>query len=144
MIYKTIFCNIKNNTAVVMHNRPDFMNALNTQMLTEVTHAVRESGKIARVIALTGAGRAFCSGQDLGASANPADTDLERTLKNEYMPMSEAIATRRIPTIASINGPAAVAGANLAPAADVVSGAESTYLLQAFTRLGLISDVGGT
>mgnify|MGYP001396855145 FL=1 len=60
MIYKTIFCNIKNNTAVVMHNRPDFMNALNTQMLAEITHAVRESGKIARVIALTGAGHAFC------------------------------------------------------------------------------------
>ena len=144
MIYKTIFCNIKNNTAVVMHNRPDFMNALNTQMLAEITHAVRESGKIARVIALTGAGHTFCQGQDLVAGENPADTDLERTLKDEYMPMSEAIATRRSLTIASMNGPAAVAGANLAPAADVVIGAESTYLLQAFTRLGLISDVGGT
>ena len=60
MIYKTIFCNIKNNTAVVMHNRPDFMNALNTQMLAEITHAVRESGKIVCVIVLTGAGSAFC------------------------------------------------------------------------------------
>ena len=60
------------------------------------------------------------------------------------MPMSEAITTYRISTIASVNGPAAVAGANLAPAADVVIGAESTYLLQAFARLGLISDVGGT
>ena len=65
-----------------MHNRPDFINALNTQMLAEITHAVRESGKIAHVIALIRAGRAFCSGQDLRAGANPADIDLERTLKD--------------------------------------------------------------
>ena len=129
MIYKTIFCNIKNDIAVVMHNCPDFMNALNTQMLAEIIHAVRKSGKIVRVIALTGVGRAFCLGQNLGAGANYADIDLERTLKNEYMPMSEAITTCRIPRIASVNGPAAGAGANLAPAADVVIGAESTYFL---------------
>ena len=96
------------------------------------------------MIALTGEGRAFCSGQDLGAGENPVDIDLERTSKDEYMPMSEAITTCRIPTIASVNGPAAGARDNLAPAADVVIGAESTYLLQAFARLGLISDVGGT
>ena len=123
-----------------MHNRPDFMNALNTQIWAEITHAVRESGKIA----LTGVACEFCSGQDLGAGANPADIDLKRTLKDEYMPMSEAITTCRIPTIASVNGPAAGARDNLAPAADVVIGPESTYLLQALTRLGLISDVGGT
>ena len=81
------------------------------------------------MIALTGVACAFCSGQDLGAGANPADIDLKRTLKDEYMPMSEAITTCRIPTIASVNGPAAGAGANLAPAADVMIGAESTYLL---------------
>ena len=96
------------------------------------------------MIALTGVGHAFCLGHDLGAGANPADIDLERTLKDEYRPMSEAITTCRIPTIASVNGPAAGAGTNLAPAADVVISAELTYLLQAFTRLGLISDVGGT
>ncbi len=129
MIYKTIFCNIKNNTAVVMHNRPDFMNALNTQMLAEITHAVRESGKIARVIALTGAGHAFCQGQDLVAGENFADIDLERTLKDEYMPMTEYITDFLIPTIAAVNCPAAGAGANLVLAADVVIGAESAYFL---------------
>ena len=96
------------------------------------------------MIALTGAGSAFCLGQDLRVGANPADIDLERILKDEYMPMLQAMTTYLIPKIAAINGPAEGAGDNLALAADVVIGAESTYLLQAFTRLGLISDVGGT
>ena len=60
MVYKAIFCNIKNNIAVVMHNRLDLINAFNTQMLAEITHAARESWKISRVIALTGVGHAFC------------------------------------------------------------------------------------
>jgi len=60
------------------------------------------------------------------------------------MPMSEAITTCRNPTIASVNGPAAGAGTNLAPAADVVIGAEPVYLMQAFTRIDLILDVSGT
>ena len=144
MIYETITCEINDDIAVVTLNRPDVMNALNKQMRAEITHAVRESGRIARVVVLTGAGRAFCSGQDLGAEANPADIDLERTLKDEYMPMLEAITTCPVPTIAAVNGPAAGAGANLALAADVVIGAESAYFLQAFTRIGLIPDAGGT
>ena len=67
------------------------MNALNTQMRAEITHAVRESGETARVVVLTGAGRAFCLGQDLGAGADPTDIDLECFLKDEYMPMLDAI-----------------------------------------------------
>ena len=144
MIYETITCEINDDIAVVTLNRPDVMNALNKQMRAEITHAVRESGRIARVVVLTGAGRAFCSGQDLGAEANPADIDLERTLKDEYMPMLAAIATCLVPTIAAVNGPAAGAGANLALAAAVVIGADSAYFLQAFTRIGLIPDAGGT
>jgi 2-(1,2-epoxy-1,2-dihydrophenyl)acetyl-CoA isomerase len=127
MIYATITCEIKDDIALVTLNRPEVMNALNTQMRAEITHAVRESGKIARVVVLTGAGRAFCSGQDLGGGANPANIDLERTLKDEYMPMLAAIATCLVPTIAAVNGPAAGAGANLALAAAVVIGADSAY-----------------
>ena len=110
---------------MVTLNRPEVMNALNIQMRAEITHAVRESGKIARVVVLTGAGRAFCSGQDLGGGANPANIDRERTLKDEYMPMLAAITTCPVLTIAAVNGPAAGAGANLALAADVVIGTES-------------------
>ena len=140
MIYEKITCKINDDIALVTLNRPEVMNALNTQMRAEITHAVRESGKIARVVVLTGAGRAFCSGQDLGGGANPANIDLERTLKDEYMPMLAAITTCPVPTIAAVNGPAAGAGANLALAADVVIGAESAYFLQAFTQIGLIPD----
>ena len=144
MIYETINCEINDNIAVVTLDRPTVMNALNAQMRVEITHAVCESGKLAGVVVLTGAGRAFCSGQDLGVGANPADIDLERTLKDEYVPMLEAITKCPVPTIAAVNGPAAGAGANLALAADVVIGAESAYFLQAFTRIGLIPDAGGT
>jgi 2-(1,2-epoxy-1,2-dihydrophenyl)acetyl-CoA isomerase len=125
MIYETITCKINDDIALVTLNRPEVMNALNTQMRAEITYAVRESGKIARVVVLAGAGRAFCSGQGLGGGANPANIDLERTLKDEYMPMFAAITTCPVPTIAAVNGPAAGAGANLALAADVVIGAES-------------------
>ena len=90
MIYKTISCDIKNNIAVAILNCPNAMNALHTQMWAKITHSVRESGKIARVIVLTRVGRAFWLGQDLGEGVNPAGIDLERTLKDEYMPMSES------------------------------------------------------
>ena len=144
MLYDTIVCEIVDNIAIITLNRPDVMNALNTQMRAEITHAVTESGKAARVVVLTGAGRAFCSGQDLGAGANPADIDLERTLKDEYMPMLAAITKCPVPTISAVNGPAAGAGANLALAADIVIAAQSAYFLQAFARIGLIPDAGGT
>ncbi len=93
---------------------------------------------------LTGAGRAFCSGQDLGDRATASNVDLERTLRDEYAPMLRAIVDCPVPTIAAVNGAAAGAGANLALAADVVIATESAYFMQAFTRIGLIPDAGGT
>jgi len=144
MDYQTVTLEIQNDVAVVTLNRPDVMNALNTQMRAEITHAVQSAGAKARVLVLTGAGKAFCSGQDLGDRANAANLDLERTLRDEYVPMLRAIFDCPIPTITAVNGPAAGAGANLALAADVVIAAESAYFLQAFTRIGLIPDAGGT
>jgi 2-(1,2-epoxy-1,2-dihydrophenyl)acetyl-CoA isomerase len=93
---------------------------------------------------MTGAGKAFCSGQDLGDGGSAASLDLERTLRDEYVPMLKAIFDCRIPTIAAVNGPAAGAGANLALAADVVIASDDAYFVQAFTRIGLIPDAGGT
>jgi 2-(1,2-epoxy-1,2-dihydrophenyl)acetyl-CoA isomerase len=144
MDYQTITLEIENDVAVVTLNRPDVMNALNTQMRAEITHAVQTAGTQARVVVLTGAGRAFCSGQDLGDRASAANLDLERTLRDEYVPMLRAIYDCPVPTITAVNGPAAGAGANLALAADVVIATESAYFLQAFTRIGLIPDAGGT
>lgn len=144
MHYETITFDITGGIATVRLNRPDVMNALDTQMRAEITDAVTRGGREARVVVLTGEGRAFCSGQDLGSGGNAATLDIERTLRDEYVPMLMAIAECPVPTIAAVNGAAAGAGANLALAADVVIAAESAVFTQAFTRIGLIPDAGGT
>lgn len=144
MQYETIRLSLRDDVAVVQFSRPDVMNALNSQMRAEILHAVKESEKSARVLVMTGSGQAFCSGQDLGDRATVASTDLERTLRDEYVPMLMAIYDCAIPTISAVNGAAAGAGANLALAADVVIATQSAIFLQAFTRIGLIPDAGGT
>ncbi|TMM54879.1 enoyl-CoA hydratase-related protein [Sulfitobacter sabulilitoris] len=144
MEYQTLTYTLEDGVALITLNRPDVMNALTSQMRAEITYAVTEAGKTARVVVLTGAGRAFCSGQDLGDRAGAASLDLERTLRDEYAPMLRAIVDCPVPTIAAVNGAAAGAGANLALAADVVIATQSAYFLQAFTRIGLIPDAGGT
>jgi 2-(1,2-epoxy-1,2-dihydrophenyl)acetyl-CoA isomerase len=144
MQYDTLRLSYNDNVAVIEFTRPDVMNALNTQMRAEILHAVKQAEKEARVLVLTGKGRAFCSGQDLGDRATVASTDLERTLRDEYVPMLMAIYNCKIPTISAVNGAAAGAGANLALAADVVIATQSAVFLQAFTRIGLIPVAGGS
>ncbi|MGC3936685.1 enoyl-CoA hydratase-related protein [Roseobacter sp. EG26] len=144
MDYQTLTYSLLDGVATITLNRAEKMNALSTQMRAEIAYAVTEAGKTARVVVLTGAGRAFCSGQDLGDRVSAANLDLERTLRDEYAPMLRAITDCPVPTIAAVNGAAAGAGANLALAADVVIAAESAYFMQAFARIGLIPDAGGT
>jgi len=144
MTYDTITVEQTDGLAIVTLNRPDKMNALNAQMRAELTEAVRELGKSARCIVLTGAGGAFCTGQDLSDKGDASDIDLERTLRDEYTPLVKAIVDCPVPTMTALNGPAAGAGASLALAADVVIATESAYLLQAFSRIGLMPDAGGT
>ena len=142
--YQTITLETRDGIALLRLNRPDRMNALSTQMRAEITDAATEAGQSARVLVITGEGRAFCSGQDLSDSGDVSAMDLERVLRDEYEPMLHAIGNCPIPTISAVNGPAAGAGANLALAADVVIAAESAYFLQAFARIGLMPDAGGT
>ena len=144
MNYQTIDLNTREGVAILRLKRPDVMNALNTQMRAEITHAVEAAGDMARVLVITGQGKAFCSGQDLGDNGTAATINIERTLRDEYEPMLKAIYQSPIPTIAAVNGHAAGAGANLALAADVVIASELAVFLQAFTRIGLIPDAGGT
>lgn len=144
MDYETITLEIDAGLAVLTLNRPEKMNALNTLMRAEMADAIRRAGHEARVVVMTGAGRAFCSGQDLGDRANAANIDLERALRDEYEPLLRAIFDCRVPVIAAVNGAAAGAGANIALAADVVIAAHSAYFLQAFSRIGLVPDAGGT
>lgn len=144
MDYTTLDVSLENDIACVTLNRPEVMNALNTQMRAEICDSVKTLGKEARVVVITGVGNAFCSGQDLGDRANTANLDLERTLRDEYEPMLRAISECPVPTITALNGAAAGAGANLALSSDVVVASHSAYLMQAFTRIGLIPDAGGT
>ncbi len=144
MEYETVLLDIADDLAVLTLNRPDKMNALTTQMRAEIMHAMKDAARRARAIVITGAGNAFCSGQDLGDASSTGKIDLERSLRDEYEPMLETIHDCPVPTIAAVNGAAAGAGANLALCADVVIAAESAYFLQAFARIGLLPDAGGT
>ncbi|TVP72825.1 MAG: 2-(1,2-epoxy-1,2-dihydrophenyl)acetyl-CoA isomerase [Rhodobacteraceae bacterium] len=144
MDYDTLLTREEGGIGTITLNRPEVMNALNKQMRAELTYALKDIGGRVRVLVLTGAGRAFCSGQDLGDGGNAAQIDLERTLREEYEPMLHAIYDAPVPVIAAVNGTAAGAGANLALAADVVIAAQSASFIQAFTRIGLIPDAGGT
>lgn len=144
MEYETISFELRDGIAVIKLNRPDVMNALNPVMRSELLTAVREAGEKARVTVLTGEGRAFCSGQDLGDRVDVADLDIQRVLVDEYEPLVRAICDSPAPVICAVNGPAAGAGANLALAADVVIATESAYFVEAFSKIGLIPDAGGT
>jgi 2-(1,2-epoxy-1,2-dihydrophenyl)acetyl-CoA isomerase len=124
-------------------NRPERRNALNRALRAELTAALL-AGHSARVIVLTGAGPGFCSGQDLGDAQGLDEAGFEATLNREYVPMIRAITEAPVPVIAAVNGVAAGAGANLALACDLVIAAESATFIQAFARIGLIPDAGGT
>lgn len=131
--------------ATITLNRPAVMNALSAQLRADMLAALRLAETRNRVIVFTGAGRAFCSGQDLAdAQRFGADVPFEQILNEEYVPLLRAIYDCPLPTIAAVNGAAAGAGANLALAADVVIAAEGASFVQAFTRIGLIPDAGGS
>lgn len=144
MTYETILYAVDGGVARITLNRPERMNCLSGPMRRELLHALRRAPQEARALVLTGAGRGFCSGQDLGDAASVADLDLEGTLRDEYEPMLRALYDCPIPTLCAVNGTAAGAGANLALAADVVIAARSAVFIQAFSRIGLIPDAGGT
>ncbi len=124
-------------------NRPEVRNALNHALRRDLTAALI-AGHSSRVIVLTGAGRGFCSGQDLGDATGLDAAGFEAILTDEYLPMIRAIVEAPVPVIAAVNGVAAGAGANLALACDLVIACESASFIQAFTRIGLIPDAGGT
>lgn len=144
MTYQTIRVTLDGGIGTITLNRPEVMNALSSAMRAEMLAAVQGLSQSARVLVLTGTGRGFCSGQDLQDAMALGQVDLGRILAEEYEPLLNAIYDCPIPTIAAVNGAAVGAGANLALAADVVIATESASFVQAFTRIGLIPDAGGT
>ncbi|HUF54935.1 MAG TPA: enoyl-CoA hydratase-related protein [Thermohalobaculum sp.] len=144
MDYETILYSVEDGVATVALNRPDRMNSLNGVMRRELMDALGRAPREGRCLVLTGTGRGFCSGQDLNDASAPGELDLERTLREEYEPLLRRIYDCPVPTVAAVNGPAAGAGANLALAADLVIAAKSAVFIEAFARIGLIPDAGGT
>lgn len=148
MSYQNIIFGIDGGIARLTLNRPERLNSFNTAMHAEVRTALAElRASEARVLVLTGAGRGFCAGQDLNDRAVApagAAADLGESIEKNYKPLVLALRSLPLPVIAAVNGVAAGAGANIALACDLVVAARSASFVQAFSRLGLIPDSGGT
>lgn len=127
-------------------NRPERLNAVTGEMLDAIRSAFEEAAGDAqtRVVVLTGAGRAFCAGQDLSGSGVTPGCDLGVILEQHYNPLIRAIRGLEKPVLARVNGIAAGAGANLAFACDIVVAAASAKFVESFARIGLLPDSGGT
>src|ERR1700678_4114195 len=148
MAYDTILFSVDGGIARLTLNRPDRLNSFNTLMHQEVRQALEQlPGVGARVLVLTGAGRGFCAGQDLGDRAGAPGSqggDLRECIDKYYKPLVLALQALPMPVIAAVNGVAAGAGANIALACDLVIAARSATFVQAFSKLGLLPDSGGT
>ena len=130
-------------------NRPEVLNSFNGQMARELRGALDDAraDETVRAVLLTGAGRAFCAGQDLSdVPLSDAGTalDLAATVRATYNPLIKAIRKLELPVVCAVNGVAAGAGANLAIACDIVIAAENASFIQSFAKVGLIPDSGGT
>lgn len=145
MNYQTLLYDLRDNIATITLNRPERMNALSLELLTELAQAVKQTeADGARALVLTGAGSAFCSGADLIGDGSGMPDDLGALLETYYFPAAGAIADLNIPVISAINGPAVGAGLSFALAADITVMARSAYLLLAFANIGLVPDAGAT
>jgi len=127
-------------------NRPNVFNAFNRSMALSLQKKLDESAvdKNVHVIVLTGAGKAFCAGQDLSEISDPQGPSLPDIVALHYNPIVERLRTIEKPIIAAVNGVAAGAGANIALACDCVIAKNSASFIQAFSKIGLIPDSGGT
>jgi 2-(1,2-epoxy-1,2-dihydrophenyl)acetyl-CoA isomerase len=129
-------------------NRPDVLNAFNGVMHAALRGALKEArDDEVRAVVITGAGRGFCAGQDLGdraVSPGGQSVDLGESIEKYYKPLVLALRNLPMPVIAAVNGVAAGAGANIALACDIVIATRSASFVQPFSKLGLVPDSGGT
>ncbi len=148
MSFETILLDVRDGTARLTLNRPEKLNSFNVQMHVELQQAFEtlEKQSNLRVLVITGAGRAFCAGQDLSDRVvAPQETiDLGASIEKYYAPLVRRIRALPVPVVAAVNGVAAGAGANLALACDIVLAARSASFIESFCKLGLIPDTGGT
>ena len=149
MNYEQIRFETGDRIARITLNRPDRLNSFTAQMHAELRDALaRVTGDgDARVLVLTGAGRAFCAGQDLSDRAvapGAAPVDLGASIEDNYRPLVLSIRNLPLPVVCAVNGVAAGAGANIALACDIVIATRSASFIQAFCKIGLVPDSGGT
>jgi 2-(1,2-epoxy-1,2-dihydrophenyl)acetyl-CoA isomerase len=149
MDYESILYASGDGIARITLNRPDRLNSFTTSMHGELRDALAKvaADKSLRVLLLTGAGRGFCAGQDLSDRAvapGGAPVDLGASIENNYRPLVLGLRNLPLPVVCAVNGVAAGAGANIALACDIVIAARSASFIQAFCKIGLIPDSGGT
>ena len=149
MTYEHILFASAGGIARLTLNRPDRLNSFNDAMHAEVRDVLERvrGDPSVRVLLLTGAGRGFCAGQDLGDRAvapGDAPVDLGASIERNYKPLVLGLRALPLPVVCAVNGVAAGAGANLALACDLVIAAKSASFIQAFCKLGLVPDSGGT
>ncbi len=150
MNFENITFTVEAGIARLTLNRPDKLNSFNGAMHAELRVALDriQEDKAVRVLVLTGAGRAFCAGQDLAdpamAAVDGRMPDIGNVVEASYKPLILRLQNLRVPTIAAVNGIAAGAGASVALACDLVIASKSASFLQAFSKIGLIPDTGGT
>jgi 2-(1,2-epoxy-1,2-dihydrophenyl)acetyl-CoA isomerase len=149
MTYDNVLYSIDGGIARLTLNRPDRLNSFNDAMHAEVRDALSRvrADASARVLLLTGAGRGFCAGQDLSDRAvapGEAPVDLGASIERNYKPLILGLRALPLPVVCAVNGVAAGAGANLALACDLVIAAKSASFIQAFAKIGLLPDSGGT
>jgi len=144
--FKAILYQVDNGIATITLNRPDVFNAFDDTQSYELQDALKlaKRDKEVRVIVLTGAGKAFCSGQDLKAIANAKNRSLRDSLDKRYNPIIKAMRSMPKPIIGRINGVAAGAGCSLALACDFVVASEYASFLEVFINVGLVLDSGSS
>lgn len=140
----TIRTELSDGVACITLNRPDKLNAFVPEMHAELRAALAEAGRNARAVFLTGEGRGFCAGQDLGQRKDGPPADLGETLHTLYNPLIRDIRALPLPVVCAVNGVAAGAGMSLALACDIAIAARSATFLQAFVKIGLAPDSGST
>lgn len=142
----TIRFETQQGIAKITFNRPEVFNSFNRTMAFAVQEALDAAGSNAdiRCVVLTGEGKAFCAGQDLKEVTDPEGPELTSIVRDHYNPIIEKIRALRKPVVAAVNGVAAGAGANIALACDITLAKNSASFIQAFSKIGLIPDSGGT